>query len=65
MPKFKYHISTTCRISVEYYREVRKALAETGRGNKFSGNMCRDVLHVIVKQIKNQQLGILYENRSH
>ena len=53
MPKFRRFASTRYRISEEYYGSEIKMLAGTGKGNKFSGNMRRDVLCVIIKELEN------------
>ena len=36
-------------------------LAGTGQGNRFSGDMCRDILCLIIKQIERKSLGVIIE----
>ena len=48
MPKFKRYISTGYRISANYYRKENKELAGIEQGNKFSGDMYRDVSCLII-----------------
>ena len=48
---FKHHISAGFGISDDFYRGLEK-LAGTGQGNKFSGDMCRDISCLIMKQLE-------------
>ena len=59
MPYFEYHIYTGYSISNNYYGGNMK-LAGTGQGNKFSGDMCRDISCLIIKQLETQNLGIWF-----
>ena len=59
MPHFQRYISTGYGISQEPYGGDVE-LAGTGQGNKFSGDMCRDISCLIIKQLEIQNLGILF-----
>ena len=52
MPKFKRCTSTCYGTSGNYYRGDQELLAGAGQVNKFSREMCRDVLCLIVCQIE-------------
>ena len=60
MLKFKHYVSTTYGVSSNYYGGENESLARTGQDNKFSGNMCRDISCLIIKQIEEQQLEVIY-----
>jgi len=64
MPKFKRYISTGYGISEQYYGGEEDQLAGTGQGNKFSGDMCRDISCIIIKVIENKRLGVVFENQA-
>jgi len=64
MPVFKHYINTGYGISEEYYGGAQNELAGTGQGNKFSGDMCRDVSCLIIKQLENKELGIICKSPS-
>ena len=51
MPLFEHHVSAGFGISDHFYEGLEK-LAGTGQGNKFSGNMCRDISCLIMKQLE-------------
>ena len=51
MPRFKYYISTEYEISEQYYSGEENELAGIGQRNKFLGDMYRDILYIIIKQI--------------
>ena len=59
MPHFQRYISTGYGISQEPYGGDVE-LAGTGQSNKFSGDMCRDISCLIIKQLEIQNLGILF-----
>ena len=59
MPYFEHHICTGYGVSDNYYGGIMK-LAGTGQGNKFSGDMCRDISCIIIKQLEIQNLGIWF-----
>ena len=63
MPKFKRYISTGYGISNQYYGGDEMQLAGTGQGNKFSGDVCRDVSCIIIKVIENKRLGVFFTNK--
>ena len=48
IPKFKYYISTRFRISTRYYGGEENLLAGTSQGNKFFGNIYRDISCLII-----------------
>ena len=58
MLNFNRHISTGHGISKNYYRGEEEKLEETRQGNKFSGDMCRDVSCLIIHQIEKQLIGV-------
>jgi len=62
MPEFEHHINTGYGISLTSYGGRENQLAGTGQGNKFSGDMCRDISCLIIKQIENQGLGIKFKS---
>jgi len=59
MPHFKHYISTGYGISQSYYGGETK-LVGTGQGNKFSGDMCRDISCIIIRQLEVQNLGVCF-----
>ena len=63
MPRFKHYISMEYVISKEYYRGEEFELAGTGQGNKFSGDVCRDVSCTVIRVIENNLLGVLFANK--
>ena len=56
---FQNHVSTGCGVSEKYYGGENK-LAGTGQGNKFSGDMCRDISCLIIRQLEVENLGICF-----
>ena len=64
MPRFKHYISMEYVISKEYYRGEEFELAGTGQGNKFSGDMYRDVSYIIIRVIENNLLRVLFANKT-
>ena len=58
MPNFKHYISTRFGIGTRYYSREENLLAGTGQGNKFSGNMCRDISYLIIRKIEKKNLEI-------
>ena len=62
MPEFEHYINTGYGISHISYGGKENQLAGTGQGNKFSGDMCRDISCLIIKQIENQGLGIKFNS---
>ena len=53
------HVSTAYGISDRFYGgEIE--LAGTGQGNKLSGDICRDISCLIIKQLEVQNLGICF-----
>jgi len=62
MPHFKHHVQTGYGISERYYGGKEDELAGTGQGNKFSGDMCRDISCLIIKQLEKEQLGIIFKS---
>ena len=61
IPIFKHHINIGYGISNEYYGGKNNALASTGEGPKFSSDICRDILCLIIKQLKKEELGIIFK----
>ena len=59
MPNFKQHASRGYRISRNDYRGCAK-LARTGQGNKFSGDMHRDIFCLIAWQLEIRNLSITF-----
>ena len=64
MPRFKHFISTGYGVSTDFYGGNEMVLAGTGQGNKFSGDMCRDVSCIIIKVIEKKGLGVKFENKA-
>jgi len=62
MPNFEHYINTGYGISTISYGGEECQLAGTGQGNKFSGDMCRDISSLIIKQIENENLGIIFQS---
>ena len=62
MPNFNKHASTEHSVSQNYYGSKDEKLEGTGQGNKFSGDMCRDVSYLIIRQIERQLIGIFFVN---
>ena len=54
------YICTGYRISTRWYRGTSTKLVGTGQGNKFSGEFCRDISYLIIKQIKELNLGFKF-----
>lgn len=59
MPNFENHVNTGYGISQEYYGG-RNSLDGTGQGNKFSGDICHNILCLIIRQLELQNLGITF-----
>jgi len=59
MPKMQRHVSTAYRVSDRFYGGDID-LAGTGQGNKLSGDICRDISCLIIKQLEVQNLGICF-----
>ena len=59
IPNFEHYISTGYGVSNTFYRGS-KELAGTGQGNKFSGNICRDISCLIIRQLEIKNLGIYF-----
>ena len=57
---FKHCASTGYGISQQYYGGEEYKLAGTGQGNKFSGNMCREVSCAIMRHTENKLIGIFF-----
>jgi len=58
MSYFKHFVKTGYGILNDWYGGRTNNLAGTGQGNKFLGNMCRDISYLIIKQLENSNLGI-------
>ena len=63
MPHFKHYVQTGYGISDSYYGGKEDNLAGTGQGNKFSGDMCRDISCLIIKQLETEKLGIILKSK--
>ena len=63
MPRFKRYVSTGYGMSYNYYGGEYQQLTGIGQGNKFSGDMCRDVSCIIIKVIENKRLGVFFINK--
>ena len=63
MPNFNRHVSAGYGISKEYCEGEEEKLEGTGQGNKFSGDMCRDVSCLIMRQIEKQLIGIFFVDK--
>ena len=59
MPHLECYISIGCGVSDDCYRG-KVALAGTGQGNKFLGDMCCNMSCLIMKQLELQNLGISF-----
>ena len=62
IPKFKHHVSASCGTSTNYCSREQYGLAETGQGNKFSGNVCRNASCFIINEINEMNLELTCEN---
>ena len=60
IPNFRHYVSTAFGVSTNFYRGEDENLAGTGQGNKFSGDMCRDVSCLIIKQLEEKHLEVKY-----
>ena len=49
-------------ISTDYYGGDRVKLVETGQGNKFSGDMYRDISCLIIRQLEKKNFGVNVES---
>ena len=56
-------MSTGFGISNHYYGREEEELVSTGQGNKFSGDMCRDVSCLIIRSIEKDGLGVKFIER--
>ena len=61
--KCKHFIGTTNGISKDSYGGMNELLGETGQGNVFSGNVCRDVSCFIFKEIEKKRLGMMLTSK--
>ena len=61
IPRWKHYISTAYGIS-DYGRKECE-LAGTGQGNKFLGDLCRDMSCMIIKVLEKEELGIKYKSK--
>ena len=61
MPKLEHYVSTGYGISDGFYGGNTE-LANTGQGNKFSGNMYWDISCLIIKQLEISKLRICFHS---
>ena len=59
---FRHYLCTNFGISQNYYGGELDNLAGTGQGNTISGNHCRDVSCIIIREIEKQNLGMQVRN---
>ena len=57
IPNWRHYIRTGFGISNAYYGGEYDRLAGTGQENRFSGDVCRDTLCLIIKCVKTKDLG--------
>ena len=50
------------KISLDYYGGFDNYLVGTGQGNKFSGNLCRGIYYLIIRDIEKRNLEIQFNN---
>ena len=62
IPRWKHYISIVFGISEEYYSEENEILAGTGQENKFLGDLCIDMLYLIISIIEKKHLGIIIKD---
>ena len=62
MGKIYIYIYTGYRISNIYYGSNDKYLVRIGEVNKFLGNLCRDTLCLIIRDIEKRNLGIIFKD---
>ena len=58
MPKFHHYVCTGYGVSAIFYGGKRIELAGIGQGNKFSGDMCQNILCLIIWQLEKENLEI-------
>ena len=63
IPKWRHFICTGFGISAMYYGGVNNILAGTGQGNRFSGDVCRDLSCLIIKNIEQRGVGMKIKSR--
>ena len=56
---WRYYILIGFGISDSYYGGKNNKLAGTGQGNRFSGDVCRDLSCLIIKDIEKKDLGMI------
>ena len=60
MPVWQRYICTGYRISTEYYSGLDMDLVSIDQRNKFLGDLCRDTLYLIIRDIENKNLEIKF-----
>ena len=63
LPKFRQSTSTGCRISKNYCRGEEEEIAGSGQGNRFSGNVYRDLSCLMISSIEKDSLGVNFEGK--
>ena len=62
---WRYYACTDFSISNTYYSRENDWLAGTGQENNFSGNVRRDLLCLIMQNIKQKEVRMLFESKVH
>ena len=57
----KHHICIGFGISLVSYGNERQQIGGTGQGNRFSGDTSRDILCFVMKEVENNELGVIVE----
>ena len=62
IPNWKHYLYTGFGISSSYYGGENERLTGTGQDNKFSGDLCRDISCLIIREIERKRLGMFIES---
>ena len=62
IPNWQHYARTGFGISNAYYSGEYDRLAGTGQGNRFSSNVCRDTLCLIIKCVETKDLGMNFKS---
>jgi hypothetical protein len=62
MPVFQHYVCTGFGMSERAYGEEKQQMAGTGEGNKFLGDICRDISYLIIRELKKRMLGVKFKS---
>jgi hypothetical protein len=63
IPNWRHYVCTGFGASSTYYGGEEDKLAGTGQGNRFSGDVCRDLSCLIIRNIECKQVGMNIQSK--